>query len=635
MCGINGFFNIHGVQLKASPKAQVQRMNEAIPYRGPDDSGLWESPNGDTALGHLRLSILDLSQQGHQPMHSADGRYSISFNGEIYNFPQLRKQYLSDVNFHSNTDTEVILQLFIRFGKKVPAMLNGMFAFAIWDDHKKELFLSRDRSGKKPLYYTYQNGVFAFSSEIKALLQLDLVKTELDHEAFYHFLTFSKVPAPFTCFEKIEKFEPASYMTVNGSGIQEYAPFWQPEYSTLESSSTAQLTEMVLEKLQNAVYDRMLSDVPLGAFLSGGVDSSAVVALMRQKNQESLDTFSIGFEGQPQYDELQYAGHVSQLFNTKHHERIINKNHLLSFISTIVDIFDEPLSDTTCIPIYFLSEMAREQGIKVVLTGDGADEIFAGYRNFMKYDGYVKHARKFKALPKPLQKMGAGTFGLLKPSSPAYDILNRLAKDQEMIWVGANGFKEVTKRKLLGKAFDQPDRHFNSYKVVERFQKDFDKIEAGRSLNHVDWMCYMGYRFAVTDQYLFRADRLGMKHSIEIRSPFLDYQLINFALSLKPELKIKNREPKHLLKKALEPVLSNDILYRKKQGFNVPLREWASDTLTGFIEENIDRFAQDTGLFDKATVRSQLKKLNAGQKNYTNNIWTVFFVINWFNKWFR
>jgi asparagine synthase (glutamine-hydrolysing) len=633
MCGINGLFNTGGVAMAQSLTDQVGQMNAAIRHRGPDDHGVWESPDHSLALGHQRLSILDLSSQGHQPMISEDGRFTITFNGEIYNFHQLKKQYLSEERFHSQTDTEVVLKLYARFGKRVPSMLNGMFAFAIWDSHKQELFLTRDRSGKKPLYITHQNGIFAFSSEIKALLTLNQVDQALDHEAFYHFLTFSKVPAPFTCFEKIEKVEPASYLLVNASGIIANECFWRPAYDDLSHLTYDDLKNQVLNGLDSAVKDRMLSDVPLGAFLSGGVDSSAIVALMSQQSDETIDTFSIGFDGQPQYDELRHASHVSKLFGTRHHEKIVNKHDLLSFISTIVDIFDEPLSDTTSIPIYFLSEMARKKGIKVVLTGDGADEIFAGYRNFMKYDGYVKYGRRFNALPGAVKRFSAGVFGKIKPSSPAYDILNRLAHNQEMIWVGANGFKEVTKRQLLGKAFDH--KSYDSYDVVKKFRNDFDQIKTKRQLNHVDWMCYMGYRFAVTDQYLFRADRLGMKHSIEIRSPFLDYPLINLALSLSPDHKIRDREPKYILKKALEPVLSADILYRKKQGFNVPVREWATDVLTDSIDQQIRSFCTDTDLFDEKTVRDQLKKLNQGDKNYTNNIWTVFFVMNWFNKWFR
>lgn len=633
MCGINGLFNTHEIVLQSKPHEQVKQMNAAISHRGPDDSGIWESTDRLAALGHQRLSILDLSSQGHQPMVSENGRFTITFNGEVYNFEQLKKQYLSEEQFHSQTDTEVVLKLYAKFGKSVPSMLNGMFAFAIWDSHKQELFLTRDRSGKKPLYITHQNGIFAFSSEIKALLALNAVDRSLDHEAFYHFLTFSKVPAPFTCFDKIEKVEPASYLLVTAAGVKESKTFWRPEYKDLSQCSADDLKDQILTGLDRSVKDRLLSDVPLGAFLSGGVDSSAIVALMRQQTQESIDTFSIGFEEQPQYDELRHANHVSQLFNTRHHEKIVTKNDLLAFIPTIVNIFDEPLSDTTSIPIYFLSEMAMNKGIKVVLTGDGADELFAGYRNFMKYDGYVKYGRGFNALPTAVKKLSAGAFGKIRPSSPAYDIVNRLAHNQEMIWVGANGFKEVTKRKLLGKAFD--NKSYDSYEVVKKFKEDFDQIKAERQLNHIDWMCYMGYRFAITDHYLFRADRLGMKHGIEIRSPFLDYQLINLALSIPSGYKIKSGEPKYILKKALEPLLSQEILYRKKQGFNVPIREWATDILTDVIDQQIGTFCSETGLFDEQTVRGQLKKLNQGDKNYTNNIWTVFFVINWVNKWFR
>lgn len=611
----------------------ADRMNKILHHRGPDAEGKWLHPSEKVCFGQTRLSIIDLSESGNQPMTDARGN-CITFNGEIYNFKRLKTAHLSGETFLSTSDTEVILKMYQKYGTDMLQYLEGMFAFALWDEEKQQVFVARDRSGKKPFYHIQQGGKFYFASELKALLEIGGIAPKLDEKALYHFLTFNVLPSPLTMFQGIEKLDAGESLVVHLNGNITSEHYWSVEYENLASRSEKELSDMVYSALENSVKDRLVSDVPVGAFLSGGVDSSAVVALMRKFNKEEIKTYSIGFEDQPGYDELRYAKGISQTYGTTHFEKTVTKQDLIDFLPKVVEVFDEPLSDTTAIPIYFLSQLARENNTKVVMTGDGADEIFAGYRNFMAYD---KRYPKYNALlktPKVFRKMLANTYGLVDKSSPVYEILNRAEKSQELAWIGARGFKESTKNQILSEDFRHRSSQYNSYEVVERFQREFDEKKRGiGNLNHLDWMCYMGYRFADADRYLFRADRLGMAHSIETRSPFMDYHLVNLALSIPSAFKIKNGEPKYILKKALERLLSEDVLYRKKQGFNVPIREWAGEILTDYVSDHAETFAQQNGLFNASEILRQAKGLRDGNANYTNNVWTIYFLMSWMNHW--
>ena len=629
MCGINGIFNYSGSSI-GDEHLLIRKMNQCIAHRGPDDAGTWNDANKQLFLGHLRLSIIDLSPQGHQPMVTDAGNI-IVFNGEVYNYNEIRP-LAGDRKYKSTSDTEVMLFLYEKYGEQCLQFFNGMFAFALWDGKKEELFLSRDRAGKKPLYYTTQGGVFAFSSEIKSLLALPWVKAELDEKAFYHFLTFNQLAPPMTMFKNIFKFHPGYKMIVGKTGIKKYETYWEVKYTDFADESYESLEEKTFEALEKSVKYRMVSDVPVGAFLSGGVDSSAVVAMMSKQSAHPIKTYSIGFENQPHYDELEYARKVSKLFGTDHYEKTVSAIEICDFVPKIVDIFDEPLADSTCIPIYFLSQKAREMGTIVVLTGDGSDELFAGYRSYSRYLKNYPLFHSYSKFPKALKKVLSASYRFIDETSARSEMLNRAAQNQEFFWGAARSFKESIKRNFLSKDFLMRSKGWNSYEVIAGYKSMYERIQHKGS-GDIDWMCYLGFKMNDTNRYLYRSDKLGMAHSIETRAPFLDYELVNFALSIPGEYKMKGGEPKYILKKALERILPDDILYRKKMGFSVPLREWAGGMMTDYVETNLNEFCANTGLFDKNGLKKLVKNIRKGNQDSTNDLWTVYFLMAWFKKW--
>jgi asparagine synthase (glutamine-hydrolysing) len=632
MCGINGIYNFSNVTLE-NAESLVDQMNDCIRHRGPDDSGLWKNETEGIYFGHRRLSIIDLSPAGHQPMISAKGNVII-FNGEIYNYKEI-KEHVKENKFNSSSDTEVLLFLYEKYGEECLQYLNGIFAFAIWNNEKKELFIARDRAGKKPVYYSIQNGIFSFSSEIKALLTLPWIKAELDETALYHFLTFNQLPPPLTMFQNIFKLEAAAKMKIAQNGKTGHSVYWEVNYSSLAYRNEKELENTIFSALQKSIDYRMVSDVPVGAFLSGGVDSSAIVALMSAKTSYPVKTYSIGFENSPGYDELHHARKISQLFKTDHYEKIVTPKEIMDFLPKVIDIFDEPLADTTCIPIYFISQLAKQNGTIVVLTGDGPDELFIGYNNWMKYLHAYPYYHLFSGLPSFIKK-GIGSFINEDTNSPVTEILVRAAKNQELFWGGAKSFKESTKRIFLSDNYKKRTAHLNSQEIILQYKNAFLKIK-GKAKNNDDgaWMCYLGFKFMHPNRYLFRADRLGMAHSIEARMPFLDYEFVNLALSIPTSLKIKNKIPKYILKKSLERILSKDVLYRKKQGFNVPIKEWGNEIMLDYVESNMEEFCKSWDLFSKTGIEIHIDEIKKGNKNFTNNLWTIYFLMSWLKKWMK
>jgi asparagine synthase (glutamine-hydrolysing) len=629
MCGINGFYNFSDQTIN-DPQSLIQTMNICLRHRGPDDEGTWSDAQNKIHLGHLRLSIIDLSFSGHQPMKTPFGTV-IVYNGEIYNYKEIQS-HVNEYNYLSSSDTEVILNMYEKYGEQCLNFFNGMFSFALWDSRKEELFLARDRAGKKPLYYTTQGGLFAFSSEIKSLLTLPWVKSELDTKAFYYFLTFNQLPPPLTMFKNIYKFHPGYKMVVGKNGIKKYEQYWEVNYSDLSNNSFESLVDQTYQALEKSVKYRMVSDVPVGAFLSGGVDSSAIVAMMSKMSSTQVKTYSIGFEGQPHYDELEHARTVSKMFNTQHYEKLVTADDIKNFLPKVVDIFDEPIADPTCIPIYFISQKAREQGTIVVLTGDGSDEIFAGYRSYVRYLKYYSLFHSYSKVPSWLKKIIASVYKNFDETTPRYEMLYRAANSQEFFWGAARSFKESTKRKFLSSKFLLESKNWNSYEVIESYREMYNLIP-NHPTEDIDWMCYLGFKMNDTNCYLFRSDRLGMAHSIETRAPFLDYELINFALSVPGKYKVVNGEPKYILKKALERILPHSVLYRKKMGFNVPLREWAGDIMLDYTEMNLESFCSNIGLFEKERLKVLIHNIRNGKTDSTNNLWTIYFLMNWFKKW--
>jgi asparagine synthase (glutamine-hydrolysing) len=629
MCGICGIYNYSGSVID-NPVGTVEKMRRALAHRGPDDQGLWASPRRDVVLGHRRLSIIDLTSRGHQPM-TLDGSFVITYNGEIYNFKELRSDL--EEEFFSLTDTEVLLRLYMKFGRECLDRLDGMFAFAIWDRSRKSLFLARDRTGEKPLYYTTRGGIFAFASELKALLELPWLDRSIDEEALYHFLTFNHLQAPRTMFKGIHKMEPGHCMTVCDKGAGPSEPYWNVSYRDLDSCTEEEAVKMVRSGLEKSVKRRTVSDVPIGAFLSGGVDSSSVVALMSQHTERPVRTYSIGFESAPHYNELEEARRVADLFKTDHREVIVTPEEIKAFLPRVVDIYCDPLADAASIPIYFISQLARSQGTPVILTGDGADEIFAGYRRWASYASWYPRYRLFRKLPSLAKRTVAAAWSLVDDYGPLYDLVRRATKDEEFFW-GAGGFRESGKSSFLSPDFRRRMAGRSSYNEVLVHRLEFEELAEGKEdRSGIDWMCYRGLKDTVPNCYLYRADHVGMAHSVEVRAPFLDPELVLLALSLPGGMKVKNREPKHILKKALEPLLPHDVLYRKKKGFCVPLQEWAGEIMLEYLRGEIHSFCSETGLFDAAGLMDQVDRAEGGEKGGVFSLWNIYFLIHWFRRW--
>jgi len=631
MCGINGIFDFRALRGGLDPSL-VAGMNRAIAHRGPDDEGSFATPDRRVLLGHRRLSILDLSANGHQPMAGPAGAV-IVFNGEIYNYRELRAG-VTGPTLRSDSDTEVLLRLYEQKGLRCLDDLNGMFAFALWDPAEQRLVLARDRVGIKPLYYTLMGGVFAFSSEIKALLTLPWVTAALDEEALSRFLTFNRVGAPRTMFRDIHKLDPGHLLLVGPNGIQRDEPYWEVDYGEPLPAAEQGLATHVVEALRKSIRYQMVSDVPIGAFLSGGVDSSGVVGLMAEASTAPVRTFTIGFDGAPDYDERQHARAISAHFGTQHHERLVQRQEIVDFLPRIVDIYDEPLADATSIPIWFISQLARETGTKVILTGDGADELFCGYRNWLQYQRLDGVYQLLRSLPAPARRAMAGLAGGLDEDSALHEILGRAARRQEFFWGGAGAFKESTRRQVISPQFARQLAGTDVHRQVADYRHYFQRVApASRQGSIVDWMVFVGLKDIVPNLYMYRADRLGMAHSIELRVPFLDHHFVRMALSIPAAFKVQGGEPKYILKRALESVVPREALYRRKQGFCVPLEHWMQQAIVDHLEARTTDFCAATGLFDAAGIRALVAQARAGKTNVVHGLWNIYFLMSWFDRW--
>ncbi len=629
MCGINGIFPLGGKRAEGLA-LRVETMNDLIRHRGPDDEGVWSDPQGYVCLGHRRLSIIELSRRGHQPMVLPDGT-AIVFNGEIYNFRELKKA-LPDFDFQSDSDTELILALYQQKGADCVDDLIGQFAFVIWDPKKRGLFIARDRIGKKPFYFTSLGGNFAFSSEIRSLLSLPYVKGKLDEKAFYYFLTFGFVPPPMTMFDGIAKLEQGHSLWVDENGVGEPKPYWSVKFQDTPNSET-ELIDAIRQQIERSMDLRMVSDVPVGIFLSGGVDSTGIATMMKARTDNPVRSFSISFADQPDYDEAADARATAKRLGLDHHERVVTRDDMRKMIGDIVGVLDEPLADPTCIPIYFLSEMASQKKTKVVLTGDGPDELLLGYRNWRRYYKAYPWFRRYSKLPGVLKSAGLSLGRKLTDSPRMVDMLYRANRGQEMFWGSASSFRESEKTGLLHPEFAERARQWDCHDVVAGLRADYDRESGGFDGSDPNWMAYLGLRFMIPNFYMHRADRLGMHHSVELRAPFLDHNFVNLALSIRSEWKIRNNVPKYILKRAFEGLVPDKVLYQQKKGFCVPLREWGEDIMVSYIMENLDEVCSKSRLLNKQALIAQVEEFKRGNSLLADNMWTLYFLIAWMQRW--
>lgn len=573
MCGIGGFFRSESGATEGQTQAWLEAMGESIRHRGPDGSGVWMDDR--IGLVHRRLAIIDLSDAGAQPMLSESGRYILVFNGEIYNFPDLRRELENEgVQFRSRTDSEVLLNLYEREGEAALQKLNGMFALAIWDTLEQSLFLARDRLGKKPLYLYRSGNRLAFASELKAILQLPYVERKIRPDAIKDYFFYQYVPDPKTIFENIEKVPPAHWMRIGREGRTQAGCYWELNFTEPNSRSPESLQEELLELLEDSVRIRMLSDVPLGAFLSGGIDSSAVVGLMARNSAQPVTTCSIGFDND-QFDEVEHARRVAEQFGTDHHEFTV-KDNIARSMPHIASYFDEPFADPSFVPTYFVSKLARQK-VTVALAGDGGDESFAGYE---KYRTDQIENRLRGCLPKTVREtlfpFMATMLGPVGGSVArrARHLLGTLATEPAHGFFRTNAFmNETIWNAIVSESFRN---ELKGYEVSEITESTFRAAPAD---DHLSRILYTDIKTFLLGDILTKVDRMSMANSLEVRAPLLDYRIVELAANIPSALKLKGGEKKYLLKEAFKGLLDDETLYRKKMGFSVPLDAWMTEQL--------------------------------------------------------
>jgi asparagine synthase (glutamine-hydrolysing) len=618
MCGIAGFVDAAAPRLAMAPVRLdaefnlVHRMCEVIRHRGPDDEGIHVQPG--VGLGMRRLSIIDLAG-GRQPIHNEASTVWVVFNGEIYNYRELRSELEAlGHEFATSSDTESIVHAYEEWGEDAFRRLRGMFGIALWDQPKRTLLLARDRAGQKPLHYAERGDRLYFASEIKSLLAAGAVNPALDVAALDHYLAFLYTPRDSSIFQGVRKLPPGHFLRWR-DGRSEVVRYWQIAADEPFSGSEEEAVEGLRRVLRDAVSSHMMSDVPLGAFLSGGVDSSGVVGLMAQASARPVKTFSIGFDD-PAFDELEHARTVARHFGTDHHEFVVKPDGL-SILGDLISHFDEPFADSSAIPTWYVSEIARRH-VTVVLSGDGGDELFGGY------DRYLPHPRvaAFDRAPLPgLRAAAALAWPLLPHGARGKNFLRHVAKDAAGRYLDSITFFQPDERAAL---YADGARAALASSAEARLWPHFERF---RALSHDSGMMRFDFETYLPEDVLTKVDRMSMAHSIESRVPLLDNTVIDYAATLPARFKIRAGRRKHVLKEALRPLLPAGILDRKKQGFGIPLGTWFRGGLTDLFSDVLESpRARQRGYFEPAFVSRLVKEHLSGQRDHTLRLWqlTVF-----------
>ena len=638
MCGIAGF-----VGLTQNPSHCLKEMVQAINHRGPDSHGVWLNEDMSIGLAHARLSIIDLSSAGHQPMHSVSKRYTILFNGEIYNHQDLRHQLesLENRNWHGHSDTETLLAAIEQWGlEKTLKKANGMFAIALWDKHLCNLSLARDRMGEKPLYYGWVNGQFVFASELKAIKQFPNFNNLIDRKALALFLRFNSIPSPHSIYQDIYKLEAGNIIqyNVNSKELVKHI-YWSTEevykkgrisqFTGTSKEGTKQLEEV----LSNAVASQMHADVPLGAFLSGGVDSSTIVALMQSQSNSQVNTFTIGFNAM-EYDEAKHARMVANHIGTNHFEMYVNEHDALDIIPSLPNIYDEPFADSSQIPTYLVSKFAKQE-VTVALSGDAGDELFGGYNR------YVFAEKMFSKIMKgPISIRQLISSAILTMTEEKWNTLlnnflsERFADIGHKLHKVANVLPSKSIRdmhfKLVSQIHNPSDWLLNANEYKTPLNDDIERLV---ELNPIEqMMAYDLVTYLPTD-ILTKVDRAAMAVSLETRVPFLDPNVIEFSASLPMEFKIRNGVTKWALREVLYKHVPKDLIERPKMGFGVPLAEWLRGPLQDWAESLLDekRLHQE-GFFDVEFVRNKWLEHLSGKRNWHHQLWNVLMFQAWLEK---
>ncbi len=623
MCGITGYFYLNSE--RPAERDIISSMTDLLKHRGPDHRNIYL--DGNLALGHRRLSIIDLSESGNQPLSNEDGSVWTVFNGELYNFPQLRSELEANGHvFKSDCDTEVIVHAYEEWGTGCFKRFDGMLAAAIYDKRNKRLILGRDRFGKKPLYYTVQNGILGFASEIKALLNHPAVEPVFSSTAVRRYLAYEYVPAPDSIYENIYKLGAAEYIDISTAGdwdgLIEPKTYWFLNFAPKLNISIGEACSTLRELLIKAVEKRLISDVPLGVFLSGGIDSSAIVWAMSQVREAAgIQTYTIGFD-EGSFDESSYARQVADHFGTRHNERQFTSGELLEIMPQVCAMLDEPFADPSILPTYLLSRFAREQ-VTVALGGDGGDELFAGY------DPFVAHrlAGAMELVPEPVVR---GLLKLLK---------NWPASDRNMSWDFRlrhflKGFTSETRKRpeLRNQLWLGPytlDRMKNwqngSFSLEQLYKPTLANVD--HDIDSIDRLSNIYLKTYMADDILVKIDRASMFNSLEVRSPFLDTELVEFAARLPVQFKMQGLNTKVLLKQAFRGLLPDQIIDRPKKGFGIPLAKWLRNEITVDARKALYNLTDwDKGLFKSEELQTLLDEHTSGAVDRRKEIWTMMMI---------
>jgi asparagine synthase (glutamine-hydrolysing) len=621
MCGIAGFIG-------RGSEEDLLRMIRRLRHRGPDFQGGWWQPG--VGLSQARLSIIDLSDAANQPFFTSDQTIGMVFNGEIYNFQELRSELekLNKYTFRTHSDTEVLLYLYEEYGESMFDRINGMFAFVIHDFRRNRTLFARDRMGKKPLYYSVIGDTIVYGSEPKALLEHPLVSKEINPDALNAYLTFEYVPTPYSIFRDIQKLEPGQYLIFEQGRITTHKPYWQIRFDHQPISFNTAL-ERFDALMNDATASRLVSDVPLGIFLSGGLDSSAVAYYAQKNSTTPIKTFSIGFQ-EKSYDEASYARSVARHLGTDHHEKTLTAQDSLDLLPNITDKLDEPFADASIIPTYLLSQFTREQ-VTVALGGDGSDELLAGYPTFTS--DYVRGV--YGRMPNFVHTLAGHAADLLpvKDSNISLDfkVKQFLKGFQEKpaythtLWLGS--FSPMQKRQLLSAATLSQLKDKSGLHLIDKHLSELPS-----QTNAFDQTSYIYYQTYLLDDILVKVDRASMYNSLEVRAPFLDYRIVDFANSLPESFKRKGLSGKYILKALMRGKIPDDIIDRPKKGFGIPLSQWLRNELRPLCDDLLSEASlQQHGLFNPQYVAQLKADHYAGKQNNRKLLWTLMV----FQQWYR
>ncbi len=622
MCGICGKVTFSGSRVD---KALLSRMCRTIVHRGPDDEGVYVGPG--IGLGQRRLSIIDLRRSATAPLSNEDESVWVVFNGEIYNFQELRARLASRGHiFRTATDTEVIVHLYEEYGTDCLAHMRGMFAFAVWDSQRALLFAARDRLGKKPFCYARTRSSFVFGSEIKAVTADPEVSIAPNYQAIDSYLTFQYVPSPLTAFEGVLKLPAGHFLLCQADGTVKVKRYWEPPMPEKTKAKAEEVEEELVWRLRESIRLRMIADVPLGAFLSGGVDSGAVVALMAQEGGKPVKTFSIGFTDEA-YNELSFARLIAERYQTEHHEFMV-KPEAAEVLPLLVRHYNEPFADSSALPTYYVSMMAR-QHVTVALSGDGGDENFAGYDNYAAVARWAEADR----VPRVLRRAAHRTMASVLASLPYYASIGRM--ERALRWFAA----DLPERFLLQLSILKPEEKRALYtpRFLSLLRSDFApssrvcELPWDRARGALDWMMCHDQHFYLPDCLMVKTDIASMANSLEVRCPLLDHEFVEFAATIPTALKRDQHGGKRILKSALRSLLPREIVAKRKTGFGVPLNSWFRGELAGLLTGTLlDGRAAKRGLFDPRFVGKMVEEQVGGRRNWSSRLWALLCLELWF-----